>query len=119
MILHNKKATYHKLKSSSRIDHIYSNCAGKITNLRTIQNGMSDHCLINYNYRTKNVNIHPKFAFHRDKHLLTKYSLENYFENNMEINYLFNSQDPNVITNILKGELNNIINILAPKKGSK
>ena len=116
LVIHNKKATFFKLDSQSRIDHIYSNCMGKILNLRTIITGMSDHCLINFTYRTKNVNIKPKFAFQRDKYLLTSHELGNYVDHNFELNTIFHSHDPNVIAETIIRELNLIINIIAPKK---
>ena len=89
---------------------------GKILNLRTIITGMSDHCIINFTYRTKNINIKPKFAFQRDKYLLTSHELGSYVDHNFELNTIFHSHDPNIIAETIIRELNLIVNIIAPKK---
>ena len=110
------KPTYHKLHVHSLIDHIYSNCVGKINNLTTIDNGMSDHSLIKFNYNTKFNNLKPKFMYRRDKHLLTTHTLTQYIDHNDRLNEIFSLDDPDQIANILLSELNLIINCIAPKK---
>ena len=82
---------------------------GKINNVRTIITGMSDHCIINFTYRTKNVNIKPKYAFKRDKHLLTSHELGNFVDYNFELNTIFHSQDPNFIAETIIRESNLIV----------
>ena len=114
--MHNDKPTYYHNDSVSKLDHIYSKSIGKINNIRTIITGYSDHCIILFNYNTKFDNTKPKFAFKRDKYLLTTHTLKSYIENNQNLNSIFNYEDPEIITNILTSELNLIINCIAPKK---
>ena len=89
LIIHNKDDTFFRPNVRSKIDHLYSNCPGKINNIKTTSTGFSDHCLISWTYNTKINNLAPKFAFQREKYLLTKFNLTNYFENNHYINEVF------------------------------
>ena len=52
----------------------------------------------------------------RDNSKLTKGNLEYCFDNNENINSVFHSDDPNVISNILVSELQLIQNAIAPPK---
>ena len=99
--LHNDKPTYHKINVHSRIDHIYSNCVGKINNLTTIDNGLSDHSLIKFNYNTKFNHLKPKFMYKHDKHLLTTHTLTQYIDHNDRLNDIFSIEDPDQIANLL------------------
>ena len=60
-------------------------------------------------------NTRPKFAFKRDKSLLSKHNLEQFMENNTYIDELFQWEEPNLIAEILTNELNIIVNSIAPK----
>ena len=99
----------------STIDHIYSNCPGNINNVNTIDNGFSDHSMISCNFSTIVNNTRPKFAFKRDKSLLSKHNLEQFMDNNTYIDELFQWEEPNLIAEILTNELNIIVNSIAPK----
>ena len=51
---HNDDYTYHiKQTPISCIDHIYSNCPQKITNVTTHNTGQSDHSILTARYHTK------------------------------------------------------------------
>ena len=51
---HNDTDTYYiKQKPISCIDHIYSNCPHKITNVTTHNTGQSDHSILTARYHTK------------------------------------------------------------------
>ena len=88
--------TFHRNNVKSRIDHIYTNTVGKINNLQNIKTLFSDHSLLVFNYKTKSKVLSPKFAWKRDKFLLTKHTLSQYFQNNLNINTIFNYTDPNI-----------------------
>ena len=60
-------------------------------------------------------NTRPKFAFKRDKSLLSKHNLGQFMENNTYIDELFQWEEPNLIAEILTNELNIIVNSIAPK----
>ena len=60
-------------------------------------------------------NTRPKFAFKRDKSLLSKHNLEQFMDNNTYIDELFQWEEPNLIAEILTNELNIIVNSIAPK----
>ena len=65
--IHNKKDTYYHINTRSKIDHIYSNCHGKINNVGTYDIGFSDHSIIIVNYNTKSNKTPPKFSFTKNK----------------------------------------------------
>ena len=97
LTIHNNKPTFFDNQSSSCIDHIYSNCPSHFHNTTTIKSGLSDHCVLLINYSTKKSIISANYAFKRNKHLLTKHSLCKYFENNYNLNTIFNSTDANIV----------------------
>ena len=68
-----------------------------------------------FDYKTKTNNLPPKFTWKRDKHLLTKHTLSQYFLHNDNLNTIFNFTDPNIIANILHFEMDLIINCIAPR----
>ena len=59
---HNDSHTYFiKQVPTSCIDHIYSNCSQKITQVKTHNLGLSDHVILTVNYHTKAPIMPPKF----------------------------------------------------------
>ena len=75
----------------------------------------TDHCIFNFNYNTKFNNTKHKFAFKRDKHLLTFHASKIYIDHNQNLNSIFDYEDPEIIGNILISDLNLIIYCIAPK----
>ena len=67
----------------SCIDHNYSNCPQKITQVTTQNTGQSDHAILTANYHTKAPINLPKFVYTREKHLLTHHTLNEYLSNNL------------------------------------
>merc|ERR1712240_317861 len=114
--IHNKEPTYFVNQTpTSCIDHIYSNCPQKITHIKTINNGLSDHATITATYHTKAPINNPKVIYTRPKHLLTEHNLNKYLNNNDIIQTVYNYTDPELIAEILMREYNNIIEIIAPR----
>ena len=93
VIIHNKDSTYFQNSIETCIDHIYSNCPTKIYNMTTRRIGTSDHALLSVTYNTKKAISKPQYIMTRPSHLLTKHSLTQHFENNYNINDIFQSND--------------------------
>ena len=112
---HNEHITYYiKQQPISCIDHIYSNCPHKITNVTTHNTGQSDHSILTAIYHTK-APIEPKRQFFsRKKHKLTTHALNQHLQNNNILNSAFTYTDPNLIADIITSEFNNVIEIIAP-----
>ena len=73
---HNDSHTYFiKQTPTSCIDHIYSNCPHKITHVTTLNTGQSDHSILTAKYHTKAPITNPKLVFTRQKHLITRHTL--------------------------------------------
>ena len=115
-IIHKTDNTYFKQNITSRPDHIYSNCHDKINNIQTKKTIFSDHSILLLNYNTKNNNIRQQYGWKRDKHLLTKHNLTQYFQHNTQLNTISNLTDANEIANIIHFEMDVIINSIAPKR---
>ena len=114
---HNNIFTWHKTNhASSIIDHIYSNCKLKISNVETLSNIFSDHCMLKAIYNTKTSVYKPKFMKIRNNRLITKAKLNTYVVNNDMLKTVFNYTDPDIIANIIQIELNSIIDSIAPAK---
>lgn len=114
---HNNKMTrFATHQPPSCIDHIYSNCPNKISNVKTHSNATSDHSIITAQYTSKHQIYHPKFIKIRKHSLINKYNLTSYINSSDLLNSIFNYSDPEIITNIIQLELNTIINSIAPSK---
>merc|ERR1712240_964750 len=114
--VHNKEPTYFVNQTpTSCIDHIHSNCPQKITHITTENNGLSDHATITATYHTKAPINTPKIVYTRPKYLLTEHNLNAYLNNNEIIQTAYNYTDPELIAEIIMRELNNIIEIIAPR----
>ena len=116
IIIHNKEPTYFKNNYKSTIDHIYSNCAYKIHNVKTDHVGSSDHSVISCTYKLKQPILSPKYFIKREHHLLTKHLLNQYFNANEKLTNIFSLSCPNEIAECLMTELNLIIDTIAPTK---
>ena len=117
LTLHNTKLTrFASHQPPSCIDHIYSNCANKITNVITHSNPSSDHSIITAEYNSVHQIYHPKFIKVRNYKSLNRFNLEKYINNSSILNSIFRYTDPELITNIIQIELNAIINLIAPPK---
>ena len=117
LIVHNNKIThYSQYYPNSCIDHIYSNCANKISNSNTCMTGQSDHAMLYVIYSSVEKNSHPKFVKIKNVKLLSKNRLLSFVSNSDILNDVFNFSDPNMIANILQLELNSIINAISPFK---
>ncbi len=99
----------------SCIDHIYTNCPTQIHNTQIHNTGASDHCLLTTTYTTKHTTLQPTHIYKRKYHLLTQHTLEQYIQNSQPLTDIFQLTDPDLIANTLSTELNNIIDIIAPK----
>ena len=75
----------------SCIDHIYSNCADKITNIQTINNIDSDHKYIVCNYSTKESQYHPKNILVRDYTQLYTSNIKYCIDKSDNLNEIFTS----------------------------
>ena len=115
---HNHKFTrFAPHQPPSCIDHIFSNCTNKISNVTTHKNTISDHSIITAQYSSNHQIYHPKFIKkNRNFRLLTKNTLNLYVKNSTLLNSIFNYTDPDIITNLIQLELNTIINFIAPPK---
>ena len=115
--LHNKKATrFAQHNQPSCIDHIFSNCPTKITQVQTYRNIFSDHCLLKTSYKVKANPFSPKYVKVSDRKKLTKDALEKCFDQSIHLNKIFQYNNPDLITEILQIELDSIIETLAPSK---
>ena len=117
LTIHNNK--YTRIVSNqppSCIDHIYSNCVNKITNVNTHKNIYSDHCILTAQYNTDQQIYHPKFIKSRNSKLLQRRTLIKYINESPLLNSIFKYTNPEIVTNIIQLELNTIINTIAPSK---
>ena len=103
-------------KSSSCLDHIFSNSPNKISNVTTHKNIHSDHSYITAIYNSIDTIYYPKFIKIRKNQLLTKHNLEQYIDHNQNFKDILNMTDPDQIACNLQLELNTIINSIAPAK---
>ena len=70
---HNDKLTrFQSNCQPSTLDHLYSNCPSKITDVQTIKTSFSDHCIISGIYNSKDEIYKPKFSKVRKSKLLSK-----------------------------------------------
>ena len=114
---HNYKLTHFRPnRSPSSLDHLYSNCPLKLSNVTTHDNALSDHSIITGIYSDKDIKIDPKFVTIRKFKNLTDIKLKNAIKNSENLNSIFNYQDPNKIANILQIELNAIIDYFTEPK---
>ena len=114
---HNKELThFNGYHQPSLIDHIYSNCPLKISNVTTSQNIYSDHSIITAIYSSKEQLSHPRFLNIRNWKLLTKEKLCDLIDRSELLNSIFKYTDPNIIENIIQIELNSIIDFISPSK---
>ena len=67
-------------------------------------------------YSHHKISIPQQFKKIRNSILLTKHTLNQYFDSNEVQNTVFNESDPNVIANILISELSIIIKSIEPSK---
>merc|ERR1712240_978051 len=112
---HNELQTYYvKQQPISCIDHIYSNCPHKITNVSTHNTGRSDHSILTAIYHTKAPIAPRRQYFSRKKYKLTKHALNQHLEHNQILKSVFTYTDPNLIADIIMSELNNTIEVIAP-----
>ena len=117
VFVHNQNLThFSKIHHDSCIDHIFSNCAQKLSPVITERNSFSDHATLHCTYSSSSQIIHPKFIFIRNNHLLTKSSLTNHIVNCTQLNDIFQSVDPNLIANEILLCFNTIIQKVAPLK---
>ena len=131
LIVHNNKPTFFRKGIKTCIDHIYSNCPINISNVRTHDNDnihsdydlfdaadsiLSDHAMISCTYSHQSIKIPQQFKIIRNNKLLTKHSLNQYFDHNHELNRIFNETDPDAIAEILINELSLIIETISPSK---
>ena len=59
---HNTKFTrYQRNQNPSTIDHIYSNCPTRLTDVETLKTSISDHCILITSYKSNDNIYHPKF----------------------------------------------------------
>ena len=113
---HNDTDTYYiKQRPVSCIDHIYSNCPQKITNVKTHNTGQSDHSILMAIYHTKAPIAPKRQFFSRKTHKLTSHSLNQHLQHNHVLNSAFTFTDPNLIADIIMSEYNNIIEIISPR----
>ena len=84
--------------------------------MTTSKNIYSDHAIVTAIYSSKYKAINPRFLKIRNNKLLNKQNLCLYFDNNENLNTIFNHTDPNIIANILQVELNGIIDTISPPK---
>merc|ERR1712240_504801 len=114
--IHNQENTYFvNQKPDSCIDQIYSNCPPKKTHVTMINNGQSDHAILTAKYHTKVPINSPKIVYTRPKYLLTEHTLNQYLSNNHILQTAYNYTDPDLITEMIMTEYNNIIEIIAPR----
>ena len=100
----------------SCIDHLYSNCSNKITNVRTITNYDSDNKYIVARYNTKEPLYNPKPFLKRDYSNLTSVNIDYCIDRSEILNNIFTSEDTDFIAESIQIELNSIIIFLAPGK---
>merc|ERR1712240_702147 len=98
------------------IDHIYSNCSYKITDVVTQKDILSDHNILTFNYNNKRLNIKPTYRIKRDFNLLNTDILTYYCDMNDKIDTVFDYDNSDDIADILIDEVNNIIQTIAPSK---
>ena len=77
---------------------------------------MSDHVMLSCHYNDSNIKIPQQFRNVRDNKLLTKHTLNQYFENNHNLNEIFSLTDPDQIAELLVYEVSIIIESIAPSK---
>ena len=80
MIIHNNKPTFFRPGYKSCIDHIISNCPGKISNITThfdntnsysyTNNNISDHAILTCTYNNKLIKVPQLFKIIRNDRLL-------------------------------------------------
>ena len=69
---HNNKSTWHQSTGEpSIVDHFYSTCPSKITNVETINNINSDHGMLSAIYNSVSNFYQPKFLRVRNNKLFT------------------------------------------------
>ena len=113
---HNNLYTwFHRTQKPSTIDHIFSNCPNKISEVKTIRNSFSDHAMLLTEYMSSDIVYRPKFIKIRKSKLLSKRNLQTQFKNNDILPTIFNYTDPNQIADILQIELNSMIELIAPQ----
>lgn len=116
MVIHNDKPTRNMVNTPlSLIDHIYSNCPKKISNVKTHNCNFSDHSILSFTYTTKGQVYTPKFRYIRNFKLLNANTLNLHISQSFELNSIFNTSDPNKIAETLFNELTLIINTIAPQ----
>ena len=76
----------------------------------------SDHSSLSFTFNTKITSYIPKKILLRNNRLLTKEALEAAFFYIDNIDSIFNTDDPDTITNIFFNEIYLIIDIIAPQK---
>ena len=114
---HNHQNTHFQSNHSpSCIDHIYSNCPNKVSNVTTIPCTIADHHIISCIYKTNATIYKPRFIKSRNFKLLTRESLSQHVEQSILLNSIFQLTDADEIADILQLELNSIINSIAPSK---
>ena len=113
---HNFKPTFSRNGLSSCIDHIYSKCSYKITDVVTHDDILSDHKILTCNYNNKQLNIKPTYKLKRDFNLLNKDILTDYCDRNDRIDTVFDYDTSNEIADILIEEIDNIIQTISPSK---
>ena len=108
MTQHNFKLTFTRNGLKSCIDHIYSNCSYKITDVVTQNDILSDHNILTFNYNNNKLNIKPTYKIKRDFNLLNTDILTQYCDMNDRIDTVFDYDTSNDIADILIDEINNI-----------
>ena len=117
LVIHNHEYTrYAPHQKPSIIDHVVTNCPLKISPIQTKPNIISDHCSLSFDYKTKPINLQPRFRMSRNIANLTKDNLIREVENSQPLQTIYNFDDPNYVAETIQNELNRIINKLAPKK---
>ena len=110
---YNFTLTFTRNGLKSCIDHIYSNCSYKITDVVTKNDILSDHNILTFNYNNNKLNIKPTYKIKRDFNLLNTDILTQYCDMNDRIDTVFDYDMSNDIANILIDEINHIIQTIA------
>ena len=111
---HNKLPNFFRKGKKSCIDFMISNCPTKFLNIRThyednifqydntnYSNILSNHVMVSGIYNKFFFANFRQFRIMRNFKLLTKYTLNQYFSLNKELNSIFNYSDPDIIAEIL------------------
>ena len=116
LLVHNDDPTHFKPNTvPSCIDHVWSNCSNRISNIQTCAHFLSyDHNLVKANVRVKIQNCGPAYSKYRNWKLVTKEKLQLGIALNPNLAEIFQITDAEIVAETIQNELNLILNDIAP-----